>query len=83
VIDPFDRLGIQRRERDPGGHNLEFEAAWGPDGAICVRRTRIPELLSTDELAQRYPHLADRVGPDCSEAVEALIWNRSLATPAR
>jgi len=25
------------------------------DGAVCVRRTRIPELLSTEELAERYP----------------------------
>jgi hypothetical protein len=77
VIDPFDRLGIQRPERDPGGHNLELEAAWGPDGAICVRRTRIPELLSTGELAQRYPWLIGRIGPNCSEAVDAFMWNRS------
>jgi len=83
VIDPFDRLGIQRPELDPRGRALEFEAAWGPEGAICVRRTRIPELLSTDELIEHYPHLAGRIGPDCSEAVDALIWNRSLADPAR
>jgi hypothetical protein len=56
---------------------LEFEAAWGPDGAVCVRRTRIPELLSTGELVQRYPQLIGKTGPDCSEAVDALIWNRS------
>jgi hypothetical protein len=77
AIDPFDRLGIQRPEPDPGGHDLKFEAAWGPDGAICVRRTRIPELLSIDELAERYPQLGDRIGANCSEAVDALIWNRS------
>jgi hypothetical protein len=29
------------------------------------------------ELAQRYPHLAERIGPDCSESVGALLWNRS------
>jgi hypothetical protein len=37
VIDPFDRLGIQRPEPDPRGRALEFEAAWGPDGrCLCA-----------------------------------------------
>ena len=56
---------------------LSFKAAWGPDGAVCVRRTRIAELLSTAELAERYPHLIDKIGPNCSEGVNALLWNRS------
>ena len=42
LIDISDRLGIQRPEPGPRGHALEFEAAWGPDGASCVRRTRMP-----------------------------------------
>jgi hypothetical protein len=67
-----DRQGIQRPQQDPNGHALQFEAAWGPDGAVCVRQTRIPDLLSTDELAKNYPHLIGRIGPDCSEAVYAL-----------
>jgi hypothetical protein len=29
------------------------------------------------ELAERYPQLAERIGPDCTEAVDALMWNRS------
>jgi hypothetical protein len=77
LVDIFDRLRIQPPEPDPRGPALEFEAAWGPDGAVCVRRTRIPELLSTDELARRYPRLAGRIGGDCSEAAAALLWNRS------
>ena len=77
VVDIIDRLGIQPPESEPAARTYEFEAAWGPDGAVCVRRTRIPELLSTDELAERYPHLAGKIGPNCSEAVDALIWNRS------
>ncbi len=32
-IDIFDKIGIQRDEAAPG---LTFEAAWGPDGAVCV-----------------------------------------------
>ena len=77
-IDISDRLGIQHFDPDdPRARALAFEAAWGPDGAVCVRRTRIPEVLSTTELAERYPQLADRIGPDCTEAVGALLWNRS------
>jgi hypothetical protein len=77
LIDVSDRLGIQRPGDDPPDRTLHFEAAWGPDGAVCVRRTRIPEVLSTNDLAERYPQLADRIGPDCTETVGALLWNRS------
>jgi ADYC domain-containing protein len=74
-IDLFDRLSIQQPEPKPGG--LTFEAAWGADGALCVRRTRIPEVLSSDELVIRYPRLGGNVGADCSEASPALLRNRS------
>jgi ADYC domain len=77
LVDVSDQLGIQPTESNPNHPTLEFEAAWGPDGAVCVRRTRIPEVLSIEELAARYPRLVGRIGPDCSEAVGALIWNRS------
>jgi hypothetical protein len=77
LVDIFDRLRIQPPEPDPRGATLEFEAAWGPDAAVCVRRTRIPELMSLAELAERYPRLAGKIGPHCSEAFGALIWNRS------
>jgi ADYC domain len=74
-IDVFDRLGIQQSEHDPG--SLTFEAGWGPDGAVCVRRVRIPELMALEELVQRNPRLDGKIGSECSEATPALIWNRS------
>jgi hypothetical protein len=74
-IDISDRLGIQLPEHDPGG--LSFEAAWGPEGAACLRHTRVPEILSHNELARLYPRLAGDIGPNCSEATPALLWNRS------
>src|SRR5262249_23910179 len=77
LIDIPDPLDIQQPGDDPPGRTLTFEAAWGPDGAVCVRRTRIPELFSTEELAEHYPQLAPRIGPDCSDKVAALLWNRS------
>jgi hypothetical protein len=77
----LDRSLRSARHQQPGaeppGRVLAFEAAWGPDGAVCVRRTRIPELLSTEGLANCYPHLGVKIGPDCSEKVDALLWNRS------
>jgi hypothetical protein len=47
-IDLYDRLAIQTEDHNDG---MEFEAAWGVDGAHCVGRTRIPELLTPDRLA--------------------------------
>jgi ADYC domain len=47
-IDLYDRLAVQTEDRNDG---MEFEAAWGVDGAHCVRHTRIPELLTADRLA--------------------------------
>ena len=47
-IDLYDRLAIQTDDHNDG---MEFEAAWGVDGAHCVRHTRIPELLTPDRLA--------------------------------
>jgi len=60
-----------------------FEAAWGPDGAICVARPRLPENVSLDQLAERYPRLKSHLGPaGCSmdSAMRdpmALLFNRS------
>jgi hypothetical protein len=77
LIEFYDRLGIQTSEPSSIAKNLQFEAAWGPDGAVCVRRPRIPEVLSVQELIERYPHLAGKTGSNCSETTDALIWNRS------
>jgi hypothetical protein len=59
------------------------------DGALCVAHPRIPENVTLEQLAERYPRLRGRVGPaDCSEAAfadhpEALLFNRSHARRAR
>ena len=76
LVEVFDRLGIQQPDVDPIG--LRFEAAWGPDGAICVRRTRIPEILLIETLAERHGRLGRSPNSsECSEATPAIIWNRS------
>jgi len=71
-IDIFDRIGIQDDEPAPG---MSLEAAWGPDGAVCVRHTRLQDVLSTVALAQRAPAL---VSDACDESVPALLYNRSF-----
>jgi hypothetical protein len=38
IVDIYDRIDVQKSDGDP---SLSFEAAWGPDGAVCVARTRI------------------------------------------
>ncbi|MDO9713353.1 ADYC domain-containing protein [Paracraurococcus lichenis] len=73
LIDLYDEIGIQRP--DVAARGLSFEAAWGPNGAVCVRRTRISDLLTIETLAAKYPRVAN--GPDCSEMTSALLWNRS------
>lgn len=77
AIDIYDRLGIQRSEtaNDPA---FAFEAGWGPGGAICVGRTRWPDLLEIGALRQRHP---GRFDAECDEAkaraAGALLFNRS------
>jgi len=83
AVNVYDRLGIQHPDPAPG---MEFEAAWGPDGAICVSHTRIADNVSLEELAQRFPHLRGKLGPHaCSEDrirsdLRALIFNQSALT---
>lgn len=71
-IDLFDRIGIQADEPAPG---MTLEAAWGPDGAVCVNHTRLPEVLTTEALGAMCPaHVAQR----CDEHVPALLFDRSF-----
>jgi hypothetical protein len=81
LVDVFDREGIQRPEADPA---LAFEAAWSPHGAVCVARTRIPELLSLEQLLARCPRLRGSTGAACTAdpaPPDALLFNRSRPLP--
>jgi len=74
-IDLFDRIGVQRDEPGPG---MTLEAAFGPDGAVCVAHPRLSDLTSLDALAQRYPRLAGHLGMACDEHAAALLFVRSV-----
>ena len=75
-IDLYDRIGVQKSDDDP---SLSFEAAWGPDGAVCVAHTRIPDIITLEALARTCPRLQGRLGSEvCNENVtDGLIINRS------
>ena len=73
-IDLFDRIGVQKDEPVEG---ITFEAAFGPQGAVCVRRTRWHELLDLDALGAQCPRLAGHLGEPCDEAAPALLYVRS------
>jgi len=70
----FDHIGVERDEPVP---EMRLEAAWGPQGAVCVRHTRLgkPDLAALVALC---PRLAGHVGGACGEAVPALPYNRSV-----
>jgi ADYC domain len=79
-IDVFDKADIQKDDPAPG---MEFEAAWSPEGAVCVRRVRISEIFSLDALRAACPRLkAEDIGAGCTEermskASGAPLMNRS------
>lgn len=77
LIDLYDQVGIQQVETAPG---MTFEAAWGPDGAVCVRHTRLPDELDLDTLVKQCPRLAGRIGDACEETTSALLFNRSFGS---
>jgi hypothetical protein len=83
LVDVSDRFGIQKPDMPAG---LEFEAAWGPDGAVCVAHPRIAANISLEDLAALYPGLSGRLGAGtCTEEAmradpRALLFNRSAVT---
>jgi hypothetical protein len=77
-VDIWDRAGVQAPQTD-----LPFEAAWSPDGAVCLRRARVPAVATTAEVLRACPRLATHAD-DCEAwsqdpASGALLWNRSSA----
>jgi hypothetical protein len=84
-IDVYDRAGILAPDASSESRAMRFEAAWTPDGAVCVAHTRVPQELSLEQLGTGCARLSGRLGDArCSEALaratepDALIFNRSL-----
>ena len=79
-VDVSDILGIEKSD-SLSNSRYAFEAGWGPDGAVCVARTRWPDLLSLRTLLAT----ARRLGGRCDEAAArrrgALIFTRVMTAP--
>jgi hypothetical protein len=63
---------------------MRFEAAWGSQGAVCVARPRVPDLLAPEALEGLCPgRLGGRTGPaTCTEegaraTPGVLLFNKS------
>jgi hypothetical protein len=74
-IDLFDRVGIQGDEPGPG---MTLEAAFDPNGAVCVAHTRLVESPAFDALSKQYPRLTGHLGAACDETAHALLFVRSF-----
>jgi hypothetical protein len=60
------------------GGEHDIEAAWSSSGAACVAEPRIPDLMSLEKLARRYPHLAGHLGSACTMSAAATDARVSL-----
>jgi hypothetical protein len=78
TIDTADIAGIQTHATlaDKG---FAFEAGWGLKGAVCVARTRWPDLLTRDALLAADPELGGRCDEASARARGALLFTRVQA----
>jgi hypothetical protein len=85
-VDIIDQLGLMKEDPDAhdGLRELSFEAAWTPEGATCVAKTRLlPSLWSLDDIVKECPEkLQGRVGETCRMETEktkkgVLFFNKS------
>ena len=75
-IDIWDHIGIQA-ETTADDPKFRFEAGWSARGAVCVARTRWPDLLSRDALVRSAPRLDGPCDEATASAKGALLFNRS------
>lgn len=72
LIDLWDDAGVQAPSRDP---KFVFEAGWGPGGAVCVARTRWPDLLALEDLHRARPDLAGECTEATARAMGAILYS--------
>lgn len=81
IVDPLGiRGGSVADARHPG---YGFEAGWNPQGAVCVARTRWPDLQTLEQLHAHCPRLAQAPActPQSAAQMGALLLNASHLEP--
>ena len=76
-IDVFDRFSLQKP--DPSS-TMPLEAAWSPQGAVCLQHVRVPALGSLEDILRNCPRLAGKTGQACDTS-SALLFDSSAAGP--
>ncbi|MBI4433188.1 hypothetical protein HY632_00290 [Candidatus Uhrbacteria bacterium] len=86
MVDVMDEIGVQRVSRHSP---RSFEASWGPDGALCIARPRLPMTNATaalqsimDECPDRWTTSVPAMRDGCMvrarpEHARPFLWNRS------
>jgi ADYC domain len=80
LIDVYDQLGVQSPASDAA---MEFEAAWGPDGALCVARPRyqIEDASGRTLQPSCFASLPACHSLEEAAALGAVLANHSVVTP--
>lgn len=80
TIDYWDNAGIIRQDKDEARRiGLRFEAAWSPQGALCVAHTRVPEHMTLANLARTCPRLRRIGAAKCdAEAARKGAYGKAL-----
>jgi hypothetical protein len=78
-VQVWDDTGLHPKSTQAYGR---FEAIWGVEGAVCVRRARVPKSYPRERILRACPGLASRFGDICTPDLlqqypEALLANRS------
>src|SRR5271166_6738434 len=72
---------VERALADANDPAYEFEAGFGPDGAVCVHHVRVKENATLAGVEASSSRLKGRVGETCDEALArqagALVFVRS------
>jgi ADYC domain-containing protein len=82
-IDVYDVANINSPEPAAKSANMQFEAGWTENGAVCVNHVRVAENISLEKIEKRWPRLTGLTGSICTEEFArshgALILNRSIS----
>jgi hypothetical protein len=71
-----DNLNIKTSQQNP---KLTFEATWNENGAVCLEKTRIPEIISLEGIQKKCPNNIE-INKNCEKDFQqnkALLRNKS------